>query len=209
MGQCLGFWSNLFLIYSCVLQFFAHDFTKHRSLGQSLLSGKFPSKDQLGNWLRNPRGDKAGQLIAGGWRGAFESWCGDWKERWMSHQFIKRNYLSTMLCDQCSAINPHARTPEHLLEYIYSNFSVDAPWRRTLRSHQQYLEETPENLRTPWLAVPGFSISRVRWDTAHTILMGTGKDIAASFLWDLAPWNDITIICLYVTYFVWMVDTNQ
>ena len=41
---------------------------------------------------------------------------------------------------------------------------------------------------TPWVEVPGFSIKRVRWDSAHTILLGTGKDVAASFLFDMDLW---------------------
>ena len=126
---------------------------------------------------------KANQLIAGGWRGSFESWCGDWKERSLSHSFVRRNYQSTQLCDQCGAINPHARTPQRLLHLVYSNFL--GPWRDTIRSHDDYMAETPVHLLTPWLSVPGFEISRIRWDIAHTVLLGTGKDLAGSFLCDL------------------------
>ena len=133
------------------------------------------------------RGTKANQPIAGGWKGGFESWCGDWKERALSHSFVRRNYQSTMVCDQCSAVNPHARTSADLLHLVYSDFRVDAPWTRTIRNHTTYLAETPAQNQTPWLAVPGFDISRVRWDSAHTILLGTGKDIAGSFLCDMAP----------------------
>lgn len=151
-----------------------------------MLDGRFPATDQYGHSLHGWRADRAGEYVAGGWRGGFESWCGDWKERSLSHNFQRRNYQSTMVCDQCSAVNPHARTAQHLLRLAYSNFSKDAPWRETIRSHQTYVRETPANLQTPWLAVPGFDISRVRWDTAHTILLGTGKDMAGSFLLDLA-----------------------
>ena len=126
--------------------------------------------------------------FAGGWRGAFESWTGDWKERSLSHCFQKRNYQSTLVCDQCGAVSPHARTPHRMLEYVYSNFQDDAPWKQTLRNHEDYLRETPDCMLTPWLSVPGFNISRIRWDVAHTILLGAGKDIAASFLCDLVSW---------------------
>lgn len=156
-----------------------------QSLGNSLLNGRFPSVDQYGNLLKGERAAKSRHFIAGGWRGGFEAWCGDWKERSLSHNFVKRNYQSTMLCDQCGAVNPHAKTPERLLPYVYSNFDEDAPWKQTLRNHAGYLQETPLHLQTPWLAIPGFDISRVRWDSAHTILLGIGKDIAASFLCDL------------------------
>jgi len=153
-----------------------------------LLSGCFPTVDQHGHLLRGQRGLRANELVSGGWRGAFESWTGDWKERTLSHSFKSRNYQSTMVCDQCGAVNPHARTPQRLLQYTYSNFSDSAPWKGTLRNHAMYLEETPQYLVTPWNSVPGFDISRVKWDMAHTILLGTGKDIAASFLWDLDSW---------------------
>lgn len=155
--------------------------------GKSLLRGTFPSEDQYGRALTGERASKANQQICNDWRACFESWTGDWKERALSHNFVRRNYQSTQVCDQCSAINPHTRTPACLMHLIYSNFSLDAPWRQTLRSHEDYLRQTPAAARTPWLAVPGFNLSRVRWDSAHTILLGTGKDIAGSFLCDLVP----------------------
>ena len=154
--------------------------------GSSLLTGRFPTHDEHGALLRGLRGGRAGQDICGGWKAVFESWTGDWKERKLSHCFQKRNYQSTLLCDQCRAVQPHAKTPHSMLHLIYSNFNLDAPWTRTQRSHEQYVEETPSELRTPWLRVPGFHISRIRWDVAHTILLGCGKDIAGSFLCDVA-----------------------
>ena len=128
---------------------------------------------------------KARSFICGGWRGGFESWTGDWKERSLSHCFVKRNYQSKKLCDQCNAVQPFAKTRQDEMQFLYTNFALDAPWTRTIRSHDDYLRDTPS--LTPWIAVPGFQISRVKWDMAHTILLGAGKDIAASFLLDLAP----------------------
>jgi len=160
-----------------------------------LLDGKFPSEDQFGNPLRGSRGLKAGKLIAQGWRGAIESWCGDWKERSLSHQFLQRNYQSTRVCDQCSAIKPFAATPPELLPFIYTDFRLDAPWTTTIRTHDDYLRETPAMNISPWVDVPGFTITRVKWDSAHTILLGTGKDLAASFLYDMAFCLDLVIFC--------------
>jgi len=150
-----------------------------------LLEGKYPRTDQFGNELCGDRAVKAGSLICGGWRAGFESWCGDWKERSLSHQFLQRNYGATQVCDQCDAIKPFSATPQHLLPLIYTDFRLNAPWTRTLRNHESYLRSTPATHITPWIEVPGFTINRVRWDSAHTILLGTGKDIAASFLYDL------------------------
>ncbi|CAJ1393929.1 unnamed protein product [Effrenium voratum] len=153
---------------------------------KSLLEGRFPHTDQFGNALTGDRALKAGDLICGGWRAAFESWTGDWKERSLSHEFVKRNYQSMRICDQCEAIKPFAKTPAALLPLVFSNFSLDAPWTKTIRNHATYLQETPPSNLTPWLEVPGFDIARVRWDSAHTILLGAGKDLAAAFLVDLA-----------------------
>lgn len=125
-----------------------------QSLGNSLLNGRFPSVDQYGNLLKGERAAKSCHFIAGGWRGGFEAWCGDWKERSLSHNFVKRNYQSTMLCDQCGAVNPHAKTPERLLPYVYSNFDEDAPWKQTLRNHAGHLQETPLHLQTPLAGNP-------------------------------------------------------
>ena len=157
--------------------------------GESLLAGRFPSTDHLGNaFLDEERVAKAGHLIAGGWRFGFDAWTGDWKERSLSHSFVRRNYQSMQLCDQCDAIKPFAKTPPELLPLVFTNFSETAPWTQTLRTHSQYLQTTPPAHLTPWLDVPGFQIDRIKWDSAHTILLGVGKDIAASFLLDVAIW---------------------
>ena len=156
--------------------------------GQNILDGKFPSHDQFGCPMNGKRALKAGQAICGGWRGGFDSWTGDWKERTLSHQFIRRNYQSMQVCDQCLAIKPFAKTDPQLLPMVFTDFSKHAPWRSTVQSHQDYLRCTPANQHTPWLQLPGFVITRVKWDSAHTILLGAGKDVAASVLYDWEFW---------------------
>ena len=94
--------------------------------------------------------------------------------------------MATQVCDLCSAVQPHSRTTPRLLEFVYSDFRLDAPWTRTLRSNADYLRETPTISLSPWTALPGFDLTRVRFDIAHTVLLGVGKDMAASFLLDLA-----------------------
>lgn len=153
------------------------------------MTGRYPTHNEHGQAFTGERQARAGSDICGGWRAAFESWTGDWKERTLSHMFQKRNYQSTLVCDQCQAVQPHAKTPVNMLPLIYTNFNVDAPWVRTVRSHDEYVEETAVALRSPWLRVPGFHTSRIRWDVAHTILLGCGKDIGGSFLCDLESWR--------------------
>ena len=162
-----------------------------------MLDGHFPSHDHYGQPLQGVLGARAGCPIAGGWLAAFESWNGDWKERSLSHNFIKRNYQSTLLCDQCSAIKPHKKTPENLMHLVYSNFNLDAPWTSTIRTHAEYLAQTSIAQQSPWVSVPGFDISRVCWDSAHTILLGTGKDLAASFLCDLVACPLFLIVSMF------------
>ncbi len=165
-----------------------------------MIDGVFPTTDQYGQQFGGERGRKANSHICGGWRAGFESWVGDWKERSLSHCFVRRNYQSTFLCDQCKAVQPHKKTPAELLHLIYSDFSLTAPWVGTIRNHAMYLNETPVSQRTPWLALPGFDITRVRWDSAHTILLGTGKDVAAAVLCDWVSCQQITIISLPYTW---------
>lgn len=120
-----------------------------QSSGKSLLSGVFPSSDQYGNKLRGDRGLKANSPICGGWRGGFESWCGDWKERSLSHAFVKRNFQSTFLCDQCQAVQPFNKTPEDIMPLIYSDFRLNAPWTATVRNHQRISEPNTTSKSIP------------------------------------------------------------
>ena len=163
---------------------------------ETLLSGKFPSLDQCGLPLPGPRLRKAGGWIAptaqgDGWRLGFDAWCGDWKERALSHNYVGRNYQSTRVCDACDAIQIFARTPRRLWNLSYTNFDLDAPWQFTRVSHEQYLDRTPEPLRSPWCKVPGFKSTRVQWEPMHVILMGVAKDIAASILCDIDAWTTL------------------
>lgn len=92
------------------------------------------------------------------------------------------------VCDQCGAIKPFSKTPNHLLPLVFTDFSEQAPWKATIRSHEEYVQETPRYQQTPWLHLPGFLITRVKWDSAHTINLGAGKDLAASMLFDFVLW---------------------
>ena len=142
--------------------------------------------NQFGSALSGDRAEKAGNPIANGWRGGFDAWTGDWKERALSHHFIKRNYMSMRCCDQCNAVKPLKRTPQNLHYLMFTDFRPNAPWTQTLRDHGTYLAETPLAQRSPWLGVPGFDINRVKFEVAHTILLGIAKDVVGSILLDFA-----------------------
>ena len=154
---------------------------------ETLLTGKFPHHDHLGQpFLDARRARKAGALIADGWRLAFDAWIGDWKERTLSHNFVGKNYLSQCVCDACGAIQIFQKTPERVRHLTYCNFSADAPWQFTRVTHEVYLQKTRASELTPWMAIPGFRKERVQWEPMHVILLGTGKDVAASVLCDVA-----------------------
>ena len=99
---------------------------------KALLDGVKPMLDEYGCPLAN-----GGEIIAGDWRVGFDAWCGDWKERALSHNFEKRNYGSTRCCDSCCAVNQFARTPEEWLPYMYTDFRLDAPWTNTCMTHEE------------------------------------------------------------------------
>ena len=162
------------------------------------MEGIFPERDQYGNLLTGKRALRANQPVAGGWRAGFDSWCGDWKERSLSHCFVGRNYQSTQVCDQCNAVKPFSRTPPDMLPLLFTDFRADAPWVATIRTHESYLRTTPRDQISPWVGVPGFFLSRVRWDTAHTILLGTGKDLCASVLFDFVAQPEKNILHVLV-----------
>ena len=73
------------------------------------------------------------------------------------------------------------------MNLLYGNFSLNAPWTQTIKDHQKYVNTTPVEHLTPWMDIPGFDFTRIRWDVAHVVLLGTGKDLAASFIYDLVP----------------------
>ena len=110
--------------------------------GRNILDGIFPSIDQFGNPMLGKRALKAGQSICGGWRGAFDSWTGDWKERALSHCFIWRNYQSTQVCDQCLAVKPFLQEPLKTCCAWSLLISVKQPLGDLLCSHMMNMFKT-------------------------------------------------------------------
>ena len=50
---------------------------------------------------------------------------------------------------------------------------------------QEYLRTIEPQNMTPWMQVPGFRIERIKWEIAHTTLLGCGKDLSSSVICDL------------------------
>ena len=154
-----------------------------------LMSGKHPSKDNLGNEFPpgGLRSQKVGCWLAGSssadaWRAAFSAWQGDLKEKRICHRF-QRHYLCSELCEWCEA----SRTSEHMNAY---DLSASASWRSHLTSHQAYLANTPAARLSPWSSVPGWSSDRNFVDLLHRMWLGVAKDLSGTLLFLLG--------CLYM-----------
>ena len=113
--------------------------------GKNILAGKFPPTDQYGHDLLGKRALKANQDICGGWHAGFDSWTGDWKERSLSHVFVGRNYQSMQVCDQCGAIKPFSRTPNHLLRMVFTDFN-ETPLGEVRSEGAKSIYKIPHNL---------------------------------------------------------------
>jgi hypothetical protein len=145
-----------------------------------LIAGKHGTRNFYAN---KTAAQREGTTIAGGWHGGFGGWKGDLKERRVAHNFKGCNYLSKNVCDCCKATK-YFKPGLHNDPNTFANFVTSAQWLQTDIDHQEYINITrPENL-TPWLAVPGFVKSRVLWELAHVLLLGTGKDICGAVLCD-------------------------
>ena len=81
------------------------------------------------------------------------------------------------------AAQGHKNAPKSLL---YTDFSDDAPWKRTVMNHSQYIACTPPAERSPWMAVGGFALELCYRDWMHNDFLGTARDHLASLIFDMA-----------------------
>jgi hypothetical protein len=93
--------------------------------------------------------DQTGVPIAGGVSFAFAGCKGDAKARWQMNEF-QRSWAHTFVCDSCCATNPVHSNSLPLL--TYADAGLNAPWRRTLVSHDAYMLEPGPS---PYAAIPG------------------------------------------------------
>ena len=86
------------------------------------------------------------------------------------------------MCPYCMA----SSTIPHLL---FSNTRKDAPWKETVRSHEEYLRYLhAEGLAVPvWFAcLLGFRLECAMVDVLHTVDQGVASHIVASVIWLVA-----------------------
>ena len=144
-----------------------------------MMSGRFPAKDFSNNaWPENSwRASMAGEPIAGPYTAFFSGVTHDNKARYQTHKF-ENFYNTKYVCEQCPACS-------HLHPLSYGDSRPGANWRRYILKHGDYLARTPLEKLTPWLAMPGFSLSRALFDYMHCYHLGIGRDCCGQWIWDL------------------------
>lgn len=125
------------------------------------------------------RGKKAGTPFAGGFRFVFCGKKGDSKARMESNLFA-RHYQTTLLCEECCAVQPFPRAPKEL---TYMDARATAKHRLTKVSHEMYMANAKEV--SPWSVVLGWRLELEFRDTMHAGPLGLLRDLIASGLNDL------------------------
>ncbi len=149
-----------------------------------LASGEYPVCDHEGRLFSREycpdRMQLAGTRIAGEYVGVFSEMRGDWK--YLVESLHLHNFYSTVsCCHLCRASKKNKRL-------LFTNFVREAPIRKTLCSHAEFLRahrEDPSEL----FRIPGFSIWRVWVDAAHNLDLGVYQIVCASALVELVQEN--------------------
>ncbi len=147
----------------------------------ALASGRHPYADHLGQPFsshHHPRRfELAGQLLAGGMRGAWGELRGDWKYL-RETLYLQKYYNTPECCHLCDA------TKQGYMRY--SNFRSDAPHRETLTSHMAWSKRCAAlAVVSPLLGISGFNIWRVQFDIMHVLDLGVLQVAVPSAMWEL------------------------
>ena len=120
------------------------------------------------------RAFQANRPIAAGARFAFAGLKSDRKANTQLHRY-QQSHQAKFICESCLAMKP--TTARSDLHYCYGNFQQNAPWRTTLRSHEDYVAQEGVS---PWLQVPGFNVLLHYEDLMHNAFLGHVRDAIAS-----------------------------
>lgn len=82
-------------------------------------------------------------------------------------------------CDQCFAQRPFENSNPDLL---YKDFRHDAPHKMTRFDHDGYVRCSHVFGKSPWSAVPGWSLNLVFKDIMHVVLLGVARDHVANHI---------------------------
>ena len=140
----------------------------------ALLDGRWPTADWQGLPLLPTRPCD----LAGGLTGCLCQIRGDWEFYCACFGFPKWNMAHNM-CWLCAA---SANGP-----LSFSNFSDDAPWRATKRTHESYLAELAASgspIPVLFASVIGLRLESVMIDVLHTCDQGVASHIIGNILWE-------------------------
>jgi hypothetical protein len=79
-------------------------------------SGRWPADPPPGAAMPSAWAARAGQELAGGFRGSYVAWKGDRKSRVQEHR-LNRTWQTTSVCEWCEAVIPFASAATPLLTY--------------------------------------------------------------------------------------------
>ena len=148
---------------------------------QCCLQGVFPHADEFGRPFAagSRRHALAGQPLAPmHWTFACTGFLADWK--FLKESFLlPQNYSTVRCCHRCKA-------QRHDGECSAYDASLQATWRHTLLSTEEFLQMAPA---TPLTQLPGFHITMLKGDITHTLHLGLCLHVVACSLVELAKAN--------------------
>ena len=136
--------------------------------------GVFPTRRHDGSAFtaHDRRNRKRGRMSC---RAALLQVRGDWE--WLTQAFRLRHYGADFFCWMCRAsqAGPHS----------YLDTSPDAPWRSTIMSHEQYIEQMAQLAQAPskLFLAPFFRYEYFCVDSMHAIDLGVFPDFAGSLFY--------------------------
>ncbi|CAE7566096.1 ppk25, partial [Symbiodinium sp. CCMP2456] len=145
-----------------------------------MLQGTYPRRDfvessgarsqLLGNC-------KPGEPMYGGRIFKLSALRGDWKHHVNTFK-LKQYYNSNNTCHCCRA----SRVDRACL---YTDFSANAAWKRTIRTHREFLNESIGEPLNALILTAGFHYSMLRFDSMHSVNLGCGLFTNGGALFEL------------------------
>lgn len=138
---------------------------------KAYLTGKWPDRDHLGEPLQGWRREMAGKPFR--FKAAIIAKCGDWA--WHKQILGMRSWSARLNCWLCQATLGE------------TDFTANAPWRRTIRSHSAFLAESMGKRKclSTIFAIPGFVLGYVLPDFMHVSCLGIVQYLEGNVMWEL------------------------
>ena len=163
-----------------------------------MMVGRWFQHDPWSNELPKRR-ERAGQEVAGGWRGIVVAHRGD--EKYLQKAFHTAvAWNSEQVCWRCNA--SRVRNSPNL----YTYFGPGAPHRDTMIDLDTFITRTSRT--NAWVRVPGFHPSMVLFDFLHVFDLTIVPDAAASVTWLLLQCF-LQRMCVHVNIWYMHMQTTQ